>query len=78
MPEASPHAVSLGANIRSARTAKDLTQLALAHAIGRVGINAGASICRIENGEETPRIDTLDRIAKVLGTTVHALIPPMR
>lgn len=73
------HSANLGENIRSARLAiqPHLTQLALAHKIGMSGENAGSFICRIEKGESTPRIDTLSKIAKVLKTDVHQLIPRM-
>lgn len=66
---------SLGTNIRTARTAKGLTQLALAHAIGYLGDDAGAYISRVESNGQAPRIDTLQRIADALGVAVCSLLP---
>ena len=66
---------SLGTNIRAARTAKGLTQLALAHAIGYLGDDAGAYISRVESNGQAPRIDTLQRIADALGVAVCSLLP---
>lgn len=71
------HSANLGQNIRTAREAKDITQLELAHQIGMSGLNAGSYISRAENGIIVPRIDTLSKIAKVLETDVHQLIPRM-
>lgn len=65
----------LGDNIKSARTAKALTQLALAHAIGYTGDDAGAYISRVESGQQAPRLDTLQRIADALGVAVCSLLP---
>lgn len=70
------HSANLGENIRSARQKVELTQLALAHKIGRVGPDAGAAICRMESGTETPRLETLYKIAAALGTDIHALLKP--
>lgn len=64
----------LGENIRLARSARGITQLALAHAIGYAGDDAGAYISRVESGHQAPRIDTLERIANALGVTVCALL----
>lgn len=66
-------ATHLGANIRNAREAKPMTQLALAHAIGWVGPDAGAQISRFENGMKEPRFSTLERIAKALGVPLNTL-----
>lgn len=65
----------LGENIKSARTAKGITQLALAHAIGYTGDDAGAYISRVESGQQAPRLDTLQRIADALGVAVCSLLP---
>lgn len=65
---------SLGQNIRSARERKNMTQLALAHAIGYTGDDAGAYISRVESNTQAPRIDTLQRIAEALGVTVCSLL----
>lgn len=65
---------SLGANIQTARKRKGITQLALAHAIGYTGDDAGAYISRVESNTQAPRIDTLLRIAEALGVTVCSLL----
>lgn len=65
---------TLGENIRTARTAKGVTQLALAHAIGYQGDDAGAYISRVEANVQAPRIDTLLRIADALGVTMCSLL----
>lgn len=66
---------TLGQNIQRARKAANLTQLALAHAIGYTGDDAGAYISRVENDGQAPRIDTLQRIADALGVAVCSLLP---
>lgn len=65
---------SLGQNIKRARTSKGITQLALAHAIGYQGDDAGAYISRVESDTQAPRIDTLLRIAEALGVTMCSLL----
>lgn len=64
----------IGNNIRKAREAKELTQLALAHAIGWTGEEAGAQISRFERGKNEPRLTTLRRIASALEVTVDSLL----
>lgn len=64
----------LGQNILKARTKANLTQLALAHAIGYTGDDAGAYISRVESNTQAPRIDTLQRIAEALGVSVCSLL----
>jgi transcriptional regulator with XRE-family HTH domain len=66
--------VTLGQRIRAARTKANLTQLALAHAIGYTGDDAGAYISRVESNTQAPRIDTLLRIAEALGVTMCSLL----
>lgn len=66
---------SLGLNIQTARKRKGITQLALAHAIGYTGSDAGAYISRVESDSQAPRIDTLQRIAEALGVAVCSLLP---
>jgi transcriptional regulator with XRE-family HTH domain len=66
--------VTLGGNIRQARTKANMTQLALAHAIGYTGDDAGAYISRVESNTQAPRIDTLLRIAEALGVTMCSLL----
>jgi transcriptional regulator with XRE-family HTH domain len=65
---------TLGQRIRAARTKANLTQLALAHAIGYTGDDAGAYISRVESNTQAPRIDTLLRIAEALGVTMCSLL----
>lgn len=65
---------TLGNRIRSARTRKGFTQLALAHAIGYSGDDAGAFISRVENDVQAPRIDNLRLIAEALGVSIASLI----
>lgn len=65
---------TLGENIRKARNRRDLTQLALAHAIGLKGDDAGAYICRIEGGSQEPRLDTLTKLAKALKVKLDFLL----
>jgi transcriptional regulator with XRE-family HTH domain len=65
---------TLGENIRKARTKANMTQLALAHAIGYTGDDAGAYISRVESNTQAPRIDTLLRIAQALGVTMCSLL----
>lgn len=65
---------TLGDKIKIARYSKDMTQLALAHAIGYTGDDAGAYISRVESNTQAPRINTLQRIAEALGVTVCSLL----
>jgi transcriptional regulator with XRE-family HTH domain len=65
---------SLGQNIKTARNSKGMTQLALAHAIGYAGDDAGAYISRVESDTQAPRIDTLLRIAEALGVGMCSLL----
>jgi transcriptional regulator with XRE-family HTH domain len=65
---------TLGQNIKHARTAKGMTQLVLAHAIGYTGDDAGAYISRVESDTQAPRIDTLLRIAEALQVTMCSLL----
>jgi DNA-binding XRE family transcriptional regulator len=65
---------SLAYNLKMARTKANLSQLALAQAIGLNGDNAGAVICRWENGIYAPTLENLQRIAEALGCTVCSLI----
>lgn len=72
-PKGSP-TKHIGKNIRAAREAANKTQQQLAEDIGHSGGDAGAFISRLEASKQQPRIDTLHRIAKVLGVTVDALL----
>jgi len=69
-----PKPSALGLNIKQARTKANMTQLALAHAIGYEGDDAGAYISRVESNHQAPRIDTLQRIAEALGVAVCSLL----
>lgn len=55
-------ATFVGARLRGARIARQMTAVALAEAVGV----AAASISRYEHGDAEPRADTLDRLADVL------------
>lgn len=74
MKTAAPPPNPIGENIRTAREAKPMTQLALAHAIGWVGDDAGAQISRFESGAKEPRLSTLRRIAEALGVSLEKLL----
>ncbi len=69
-----PGAKTLGSAIKEARKTKGLTQLALAHAIGYTGDDAGAYVSRVESDSQAPRLDTLQRIAEALGVAVCSLL----
>lgn len=66
--------VALPANLRRLRTAKGLSQRAVAEAAGlsRVGYR------EIETGKVTPRLDSLQRISTALGVSVPELLAPVR
>lgn len=66
---------TLGQIIREMREDRQMSQLALAHAIGRHGKDAGASISRIESGSITPKLPTLRNIARVLAVEMKTLFP---
>lgn len=65
---------TLGTAIRAARNEAGITQLALAHAIGYTGDDAGAYISRVESDSQAPRLDTLQRIAKALHVPLCELL----
>lgn len=69
---------TLGRNLRSARKRADMSQRALAHAIGHSGDQAGSYISMVETGIREPRTSTLCRMAKVLGVAVESLLPVSR
>jgi DNA-binding XRE family transcriptional regulator len=60
----------IGLRIRAARSARGLTQLDLSTATGIRRPN----IARLERGGNTPTIETLQRIAQALETTVSSLV----
>jgi len=65
-----PGRQAIGVNIRRLRESAGLTQKALAKAasIGRV------TLVRIENGEQSPRYETLVSLAAALGRSVQELV----
>jgi transcriptional regulator with XRE-family HTH domain len=56
----------LGARIRELREARGLTREALAQKIGMSTVY----VRKLEAGERTPSLDTLDRLARALGVTL--------
>lgn len=82
-PPTKPPPPTLGQNIRNAREARGLTQLALAQAIGhkgdgqedcKSGLGGSSYISRLETGAHPPKLETLYRIAAALDTPVDRLI----
>lgn len=65
---------TIGANIRAAREAKEMSQLTLAHTAGWTGEDAGSQISLYESGQREPRLSTLSKIAEALGTTIAKLL----
>lgn len=66
---------TLGQNIRAARQSRRIDQRSLAIAIGQKGDRDGSSyISKVENDQYSPQVDTIQRIAQALGTTVGRLI----
>lgn len=74
MSKASPSSRNLGGNIKRAREAKNLSQLSLAKLLGYRHASARAIVSRIECGERVPKVSVLLRYAKVLGTSLEALL----
>jgi len=64
----------IGLNIKRARADAGITQLALAHKLGYTGEDAGAYVSRVEAGQQTPRVDTLSRIASALNVSLESLL----
>lgn len=60
---------------RKRLTLSGITQLELAHRIGMTGEDAGADICRIERGQQEPRLSKLIQIAEALGVPLESLLP---
>lgn len=60
----------LGRRLRSLREQGGLKQEELA---GKAGVDRG-TVSRIENGEQSPRLETLERIARGLGRPVDDLL----
>ena len=65
----------LGRALRKARQAKKWSQLTLAHKLGYVGPDAGASISRLECGHQRGmQTRNLLRFARVLGVSLDELM----
>ena len=63
--------IMLGANIRSARLARGMTQGQLAQLIG-----VGKSVmCQYENGHRVPNVHRLSAIANAFGILIDGLVP---
>ena len=61
----------LGNLVKEARTAKGLTQAALADKVGGI---TSSDVSKIERGEKEPSQDILKKMAKVLGVTQKSLL----
>ena len=61
----------LGNLVKEARTAKGLTQAALADKVGGI---TSSDVGKIERGEKEPTQDILKKMAKVLGVTQKSLL----
>ncbi len=61
----------LGTLVKEARTAKGLTQAALADKVGGI---TSSDVGKIERGEKEPTQDILKKMAKVLGVTQKSLL----
>jgi transcriptional regulator with XRE-family HTH domain len=62
-------AQSLGSELKTARKRQDITQLALANAVGVTSI----MISRYERGEAKPRLEILEAIAACMALDVERL-----
>lgn len=58
-------------NIRYIREGKHISQRQLADAVG----TSQSAIAAYENGQKTPKLETLSRIAAALDTSVLSLLP---
>lgn len=70
----SPFLASLGASLRNARNALNLTQREVA---ARSGIRPDR-LTRYEAGEQPPSVQTLVKIAETLGRPVESLLPEIK
>lgn len=68
----------IGVNVKKARVAAGLTQNQVAHAMGFAGNDAGSYISRIEGTAYVPGLGNLELLAKVLKTTMAALLQKPR
>ncbi|WP_296197756.1 helix-turn-helix transcriptional regulator [uncultured Microbacterium sp.] len=68
--DAGADALTIGRRIRQLRTERGMTLDALAEAVGR----APSQLSMIETGKREPRLTLLQVIARVLGTTLDALL----
>lgn len=64
----------IGRNIRTAREAKDLSQVELGVKLGHKKTESNSFISLLEAGKWMPKLNTLQRIARVLGTSLEALL----
>ena len=62
--------MSIGANIKSKRLERDMTQKELAE---KVNVDQ-SMICQIERGTKTPSLPLSVEIAEALGCDIHALV----
>lgn len=62
-------AQSLGSELKTAREQQDITQLALANAVGVTSI----MISRYERGKAKPRVEVLEAIASAMGLDAERL-----
>jgi len=66
-----PEGITIGALVTSARKAKGLTQLELAHMVGL----SRASVANIETNRQDTTISTITAIAKALDCKTGELLP---
>lgn len=78
MPPTPKPPLPIGPNIRKIREMRGLTQLQLAHKAGYTGEDAGALISKIETGNQTPWVETLEKIAAALGVGMGKLLLPVK
>ncbi len=65
---------NLGENIRRAREAMNLSQVAFGVRLGYKKGDANGFISLVESGKRVPKVNTLLKIARVLGTSLEALL----
>ena len=62
--------LTVGDKVRTHRERLGLTQLQLGQAVGV----AGSTVCKIENGDSSPRVETLERMAGTFGVPLIVLL----
>ena len=69
----------IGLKLKEAREAKSLKQIDLSRATCPSGSTipqvSSSSICNIEKGDASPRINTLEALGRVLGVSISYFIP---